>query len=227
MTDTAVAVPDVQQATFQQLEQAANLPSGSITLVGLQLTDPDMDYDAWEQLGRGLGNVRRWTSWAIGDWYNFGEALYGQEASQATEGTREERMDVLTRVTGLAPATLANYASICSRIPMSRRRVDLDFGVHEPVAALEPDEQTYWLQQAVDEGWGRDELRRAIRDALNPPSDEPQVVPADPAADGLTVGERIEAAARLVYHQAQRASDGTVIVPPEPFAQLGAALGEE
>lgn len=217
-----------ERALFQDIEQAANLPKGSISLVGLKLTDPDMKFKEWETLGHALGALRRWTSWAIGDWYIFGEALYGQDASQATDSTRADRMDALMRVTGLAPATLANYASICQRIALSRRRVELDFGVHEPVASLEPDEQTEWLQRAIDEGWGRDELRNAIREAKSPaaaPADSPVVL--DPVPDGLTMAERIEQAARLVYHQAQRASNGDVVVPAEPWAQLGAALGEE
>lgn len=223
MASTDVAVRE--RTLFEELEQATNLPAGSISVVGLRLIDPDMAYGDWESLGRTLGTVRRWTSWAIGDWYNFGEALYGHEAAQASDPTHADRIDILTRATGLKPDTLSNYASVCGRIAMGRRRPELDFSVHEPVASLEPEEQTRWLQEAVDNGWTRDQLRTAIRDEKNPPAvaDNGQVVYDD---DRMTRSERLIEAARLVYHQA-RVVAHEARVPIELYHQLGAALGEE
>lgn len=221
---TGTDLQERQTSIFGELERAAHFPTGSVHLVGFQLTNPDMIYEDWEGIGRSLGEMRRWTNWALGDWYNFGDAIYGQPAAQASDPTRADRMDVLHRVTGLAPGTLANYSSICARISISVRRVELDFSVHEPVAALDPDDQARWLQKAIDEGWGRDELRQAIKDEKNPPKEgDDGVVVEKP----LSIAERLEAAARLVYNQAQHTSDGSVLVPPEAWHQLAEALGEE
>lgn len=212
---------------FAPLEEAAHLPSGSLSIVGLELTNPEMPRTEWEDLGRKLGHLHRWTSWALGDWLNFGEALYGEDAYDSTEGVVSDRYDVAGRVTGLAASTLMNYASVCTRIARSRRRVELPFTVHDAVAALDPEEQTEWLQKAVDGAWNREDLRTAIREAkgITPPEDG--------GSDGgsnlerLTRSEQIEYAAEQVYQQAQPTGHGSHEVPPEAWALLSSALGHE
>lgn len=216
-----------QMEIFGEIEQAARLPQGSISLVGLELTNPDMKFEEWENIGRSLGHMARWGSWALGDWLLFGEGLYGEEAFAATEGTTTDRYDVANRITGLAHGTLANYASVCARIARSRRRVELFFSTHEPVASLDPEDQIRWLQIAVDDRLTKDELRQAIKDEKNPPGEQQVLDPPDPGGDGLSISERVEVAARMVYSQGQTTSDGSHLVPPEPWAQLAAALGEE
>lgn len=213
-----------ERALFEAVEVAAGLPEGTqISLVGLTFGE-EMSYDEWMDLGRKLGHVHRWSSWSLGDWINHGDAIFGEEAAQAAEATTLDRYDVAHRVTGLAPGTLYNYASVCSRIAMKRRRVELPFSTHEPVAALEPDEQTEWLQKAVDEGWTQRELRDAIRN-LN--GAKPGGQAGQTILPGISSDERIVEVARLIFHQSQRTADGGAIVPPEVFAQLAAVLGEE
>jgi hypothetical protein len=211
-----------EQDLFGPLEAVAKLPPGSISLVGLTLPD-EMKFDDWQELGRNLGHVHRWTSWALGDWLNHGEEHFGEDAFAATEGSIVDRYDVASRVTGLAHRTLVNIASVCGRIARVRRRVELWFGTHEPVAPLEPDEQTEWLQRAVDEGMKRDELRDAIRAQKGGTP-----LPASSVEDGDVPGpyDQLKEAARHVFHQGQRRGD-EVIVPIEPWARLAAALGEE
>lgn len=220
MTEVAVRERDL----FAPIEAAALLPAGSLSMVGLDLRDPDMPFEDWQELGRRLGHAHRWSTWALGDWLVFGEEVYGETAYNATEGTTADRYDLAHRVTGLSHGTLANYASVCSRIARSRRRVELFFSTHEPVAALEPDEQTVWLQRAVDSAWTKDELRVAIRDAKNPPLESGDG--GDGEAGRMVRSEQIEFAARLCWQQAQKTPDG-VVVPRSAWAQLGAALGEE
>ncbi len=85
------------------------------------------------------------------------------------------------------------------------------------------------MQRAIDEGWGRTALRTAIREATNPPADDPP--PGDDGngngGDGLTISERIEQAALRCWNTAQPNEDGSVVVPPESWAALTAALGKE
>lgn len=202
--------------------------SGALDEVSLTLTDPDMRYDTWEALGRFLGSLDRRARWYIGDWLVFGEALFGEAASQGVEATQKERYSEAERVTGLDHGTLLNIRSICAKVAKSRRRPELGFWIHAEVAPLEPAEQIEWLDKAVAEGWTRNQLREAIRESLNPTP--PAADPADdgePGEPGLTLTERIEAAARQILTQAQPTRDHNFIVPEEPIVQLREALGEE
>lgn len=200
--------------------------------VSLTLTDPDMTYDSWEALGRFLGKIDKRTRWYIGDWLNFGEAIFGHEAAQAIEATQKDRYSEIERVTGLDHATILNIQSLCRRVKRAQRREELGFWVHTPVSPLEPAEQELWLQRTIDAGWTRKELADAIKDANNPPTLDPASTNGnsghtEAAEPGLSRSERLEAAARLVYQQGQSTSEGTFVVPPEPWAQLASALGEE
>lgn len=214
-----------QRELFAPIEKAASLPEGSLSFVGLTLTDVDLPYDEWEEIGRKLGHVHRWSAFALGDWLNFGTAVYGEEAFNATEGTIGDRYDLATRVTGLAYRTLVNYASICGRIAVSRRRVELPFSTHEPVAALPPDEQAVWLQRAVDHSWTKHELRSAVENGYDP-NPEPTPPPARVLDPPQTPHDRLAEVARRVFHQGQ-VRGSTVEVPIEPWRQLAEALGEE
>lgn len=199
---------------------------GKADEVSLQLTNPDMPLEQWEALGRFLGSIDRRARWYIGDWLIFGESVYGEAAAQGVESTTRERYDEAERVTGLDHGTLMNIRSICSKVAPSRRRKELGFWIHSEVKSLEPEEQVQWLQKAIDEGWKRDELRDAVR-AAQGALPEPGPSPNPPPGSHLTVGERIEHAARLVFQQAQPNSDGDYVIPAETWAQLREALGEE
>lgn len=205
---------------------AFGLPSHAMHVNGLQLTNPDTTFDEWQQMGHVIGAFGRWHRFALGDWLLFGEAIFGEDSAQAVESHPQERYDVAMRVTGLQVETLRNYVRICQSVPLPIRRVELDFSIHEAVAALDRDDQIYWLGRAVDEGLDRAQLREAIKESKRPPrdDDEPEVEDAPPPK---TKAERLAEAASLVFHQAQPTSDGGVLVGPEPWAQFCAALGEE
>lgn len=226
MTGT-IARTEVERGAIQLLLDLE--AEGKADDTSLTLTDPDMEYDTWEALGRFLGSVDKRARWYIGDWINFGEALFGHEAAQGIEATTKERYSEVERVTGLDHQTLLNIASVCSRVKKAVRRRELGFWIHQEVAALEPDEQASWLQRAIDEGWTTRELRQMIREANKPPDDgdgTPPRASRREAAESLT--ERLLAAAEMVDEQAQSAGAGSGwLVPDEPMAQLRAALGKE
>lgn len=197
---------------------------GALTKVSLDLTDTKMPIDRWLALGRFLGDIDGSTRWWIGDWLIFGEGIYGEESAQGVDDIHG-RYDEAQRITGLDHGTLMNIRSICARIPRERRRPEVKFWIHAEVAALEPNEQKAWLTKAIKNGWNRAQLREAIREAKGGD-------PADPnpgnggGASRLSQSEQLHAAAHLVWVQAQKATDGSFVVPPEPMAQLAAALGE-
>lgn len=218
---TAIALPDDRQGALELL--IALERSGHADEVGLELTDPDMPYERWEAVGRMFGDVDRRLRWYLGDWLNFGEAVYGHDAAQAVEGTISERYDLAGRVTGLAVQTLMNYSSVCARVPRRVRRVELPFSVHEAVANLSAEEQTNWLERAVQSGWKREDLRREIREAKGLGSGDS----GGGNLERLTRAEQIEYAAEQVYQQGQPNADGRYEVPPESWHVLATALGHE
>lgn len=205
-----------------QLALELGATTDSISLV---ITDPDLPFENWENIGRCIGFAGNAWQWWAGDWINTGEALYGEESAQGVDDPTT-RYDALRRVTGQAQQTLLNVSSVCRKVSRERRRGELTFTHHAAVASLEPDEQTRWLQAAIDNNWSVSELKQAIKDEKHPDDGggEPQVLPG---LDGPSVSERIEEAARQVYRAASIASHGEYVVPAEPMHQLAAALGEE
>lgn len=124
---------------------------GMLTQTSLVLTDPDMPYEQYELLAALFGSIHRSSAFWIGDLLNFGEKIYGETYVQVADAT------------GLSSSTCINYASVCHRVPSTRRRPELSFSSHEAVAKLEPGEQQQWLDAAVEKGWGREDLRHAMR----------------------------------------------------------------
>lgn len=227
MTELALRDEEAQGSVqlLLDLEKA-----GALDAVSLTLTDPEMTYDAWESLGRYFGKIERSTLWWVGDWLIFGEAVYGHEASQGIEATTSERYSEAERVTGLAHGTLMNVRSICASIAKPRRRSELGFWIHGEVAKLDPADQAKWLEEAIEAGMTKQQLREAIRESLRGPEaedegDEP--TPAAEEASGPTISEQIETAARKVIEDAYINSDGDYVVPSDAMNKLFAVLGED
>lgn len=108
----------------------------------------------------------------LGDALNFGEQAYGEEYAQVIDNTRG--------VMKLSAKTTENLAWISSRIPLENRRDDLTITHHEIVAALDPAEQSTWLDKAESEAMTTQELRKEVR-AAHPPKrkQKKQDVPVD------------------------------------------------
>lgn len=233
MTGTAI---DVQgEAELAEREVVFDLlrsleQEGNATAVALTITDPDLSYETWEALGRFFGSLDKRSRWYIGDWLILGEELFGEEAAQAIEDTQKTRYDEAERVTGLDHGTMMNVRSICKNVARDTRRKELGFWIHAEVAPLDAAEQSVWLERAIEHGWTRRELRDAITLAKNPPVDDDaddSPGEGDDPPPTLSISERIERAARLVYTQGQTTSTGDIIVPRQFWSQLAEALGEE
>lgn len=128
-------------ALLAKLEAAGAVTETSLTL------PPGLPYDQYEALAAMFGQLHRTSQWLIGDLILYGEKVYGETYAQAE------------KVTKLAPQTLANYASVCNRIPRSRRRPGVNFSLHAEVASRTPDEQKKWLKLSEENHWTRAQLR--------------------------------------------------------------------
>lgn len=205
------SVSEELAAALAAVEHAADL-----TPTGLALDEPTISYENWVRLGEALRKVRSASSWWLGDWYIFGGTVFGEDkAVQAAD------------VTGLTAHTLATIVRTCMYVPRSRRILDLPFAFHSEVAKMVPEEQTRFLQMALDHKFTREQLRQAIREYRHgyqqlPPETEPQF-------EGAKIMKRqldVEKIAHEIYVSARR---GPIywMVQSELMTRLGDALGEE
>lgn len=157
-------VTDTQALALQEFEKLA--PAGvEISLTGLRITEPEIDYEVYVGVVQAAGRFKVATSWWLGDLLNFGERLF-----------EHDRYVEAMELSGLKYETLTNYAYVCRRVARSRRRDQLTFGIHYEVAALEPQDQIEALDAAEANGWTAKQLRDAIRAsrAAPPASEKPQ-----------------------------------------------------
>lgn len=98
--------------------------------------------------------THRSSGWWLADLLRYGE----------TRQDWRERLSQVHDATGIAEKTLKNVRAI-GAIEPSRRRDKVEFSLHGEVASLSPDEQSYWLKEAEDNGWTLRELRLNIRTA--------------------------------------------------------------
>jgi hypothetical protein len=181
---------------LRQLER-----EGNATLVSLDLAD-DLLWETFAALCTYLGKLRNATAFWIGDALNYGDAVFGFDASQAEA------------FLGRSPETLRRWQWACEKVPKPRRRAGLSFTHHENVAALAPDEQVRWLDHAEQHGLSPNELRSAIRSAaeqVEAASGSESVVATEPILTSTKVikasetgGDAVVQAARNLLAVAER-----------------------
>lgn len=233
-----------EEKGIKSLEGAAVLdgeliPGVRLTATGFEITDPTLPLEMWLRVGRMLGHIHRTSNWWIGDWIIKGEALYGEEAAQGVEASVSDRYNEAERITGLGHRTLINIVVVCSSIARSRRRAELGFWMHREVTKFDPEEQKRWLKLAVDNNWSGEDLVAELRQAgLRPAGGDngvsgnrshnvvTRVSGNDGDWDAMSDEERIESAARRVFHQGV-VRNGEAHVPLEAWSQLASSLGEE
>lgn len=159
------------------VEPGLALP-GTITPTSLTLPQ-NLSLEGWARVGETLGNIHRASRFWIGDWLTFGEDTYHEKVAQSMD------------VTGLEFETLANIASVCRRVPASRRRESLTFGHHTEVASQEPDRQETLLAEAEEQGWSVRALREAIQGPSEPRPEPEGVCPTCGAEGKLSAFRRV------------------------------------
>jgi hypothetical protein len=106
----------------------------------------------WVRVGRFIQRASAASSLWLGDWLNFGETRFGEKYTQALDDTR------------LDYQTLRNICYVSRNVPLEVRQDNLGFGHHAEVASLPDGEQKQFLQEAVEKGWTKNELRSKVRD---------------------------------------------------------------
>lgn len=136
-------------------------PVQPITIGHFTLTATGMDvkgkpsFEEYEGVGDFINRAHKASGFWLGDWLRYGES----------RSDWSDRLSQAQHITGLSEKTLKNVRAVAGSIEPSRRRDDIEFGLHEVVARLDADDQTRWLDKAQAEGWGVRELRTEIRAA--------------------------------------------------------------
>lgn len=143
---------DEDGAPLQLVSVPATWQDYTLSEIGLQLKDPDIDYERFEVICSMLGALHTGIRFAIGDAIVQGEHLFGERSYQAFEQFQ------------LSEEAMKEYVRVAQRVPRSRRRKGLSWSHHRAVAALEPPAQKEWLAKAVNEGLSHHSLRDALRD---------------------------------------------------------------
>jgi hypothetical protein len=91
-------------------------PSGALEIVEVHQTEyaislpKSMTQSAWMEIGHRIGAAMLGASWKVGDWVNFGIAVYGQKD-----------YDALAQATGLSEQYLRNCSSVAARVEPALR----------------------------------------------------------------------------------------------------------
>jgi len=90
--------------------------------------------------------------WQLADWLRYGDDR--QDWADRIEQAQE--------LTGLARQTLVNLRAL-ARVAPAQRRPDVDANLYYPISGELPAVQDEILDKAVEEGWGRREVREEVR----------------------------------------------------------------
>src|SRR3990167_2064628 len=76
--------------------------------------------------------------WAIGDFINGAESLFGEESAQIIDAAN------------LSEASIRVYRWVAAKVAMSNRRVEVSLDTHQVAAALDAKAQAGWLPKDID-----------------------------------------------------------------------------
>lgn len=134
----------------------------------------DTTFDEWQAAYSFYDRIHERGKWWLGDAVKFAEGKWPDRYTQAIE------------ITGLSYSRLTTIVSVCNRIEPSRRRKELNFGMHELVAYLPYQKADYLLDRAIKEKWDRDELADAVARAKGEPTRAEKKLAKEQAKSGGT-----------------------------------------
>ena len=167
-------------ALLAQLEE-----TGALTPAGLILP-PDITPERYEAIGNLLYVWGEGWRWAVGDWLIQGHGFFGDAFYQYSEALN------------LSVRVRQYLMQVAEKIPPGpRRRVpELHWSHHRVVCMLDAEECDKWLQQAIVNGWTKQQLEDAVKGRI------PEPPPLAFQPTGYVV-ERVLSAAEQVYASAK------------------------
>ena len=115
-------------------DQPITLPGVIVSPIGLEI-DANLTEQQYNLIVGRLKFITSSATWMWGDILAFGERKYGSTYANALKDSNLEY------------GTLRDAKSVCSRIEITRRRVNLTYGHHREIAFAfsDPTEQDSWL----------------------------------------------------------------------------------
>ena len=95
-------------------------------------------FESWAGIGELLRTFDIGIAWAVGDWLNTGEAVFGDKAAQVIDHK------------AWSESTVTVYRWVAKSVLPENRRADLSHGHHMIVADLPANEQREWLERAAE-----------------------------------------------------------------------------
>lgn len=135
-----------------------------ITPTGLEVHG-EPSFELCENFGELLRTMENSIQFARGDFQNYMEARFGEQAAQALDAS-----------SGWASSTCRAYRWVSERVAPEDRRIDqgLSFKHHMVVAALPPAQQRKWLDKAIGNGESEPWTVSRLTAALKVGADLPQ-----------------------------------------------------
>lgn len=132
----------------------------SVYHTGLNIA-PSMPFLVWEGLGNHLVVLQDALPFLIGDWLNFGELEFGEDAAQAYQEHWQRK-----------EATLRKYQWVCGKVHRDlRMKMASEFDAHaltfshyEAVSSFKADVQEALLRESASNEWSVRSLKAAVRD---------------------------------------------------------------
>jgi hypothetical protein len=107
--------------------------------------DGNVTFAQWQRLGGTLRDMRDHVFWWLGDWWLYGERVYGEMASQ-------EAKDEVELETGYSYETVRQAAWVCEKFEFDHRITNCSYRHHRAVAAVEdPKMRASLLKRAARE----------------------------------------------------------------------------
>ena len=129
--------------------------------VSLELRNPELTYERYEEICGFLGVAHSEVRFAIGDAVLHGEERFGLLAYEAMERLQT------------SPEGLQEYARVSRKVPPSIRRKDVSWSHHRAVAAVEGyEEKKALLKRAATEQLSHHALRDVLRNGTEPKATE-------------------------------------------------------
>lgn len=149
-----------EQAIVAKQNGVVEIGPFRMTSTGLEI-DGEITDDQWKTFFTAVQRIVSSMQWIIGDWMVYGELRLNKTYDQVAE------------VTGMAAATLKDYAYVARNVPMSVRTDALSFGHHKLLASLPEPQQAAWLDHAQKHEMSVSALRRELNELPPPPSGDP------------------------------------------------------
>lgn len=157
-----------------------------ITKIGLRI-DGSVTPAEWLDFGTWVRGLSSALTWVIADWMAYGQRAHGTSIEDTAA------------LIGKSVKTLYNWGYVSGNVDISRRRENLTFSHHALVAALSPDQQSWYLEQAEAHSWSVAQLKRQIEDAqqqhtvtARPASYKRQIAFIERILDAVQRGESVD-----------------------------------